>query len=117
MKKTIRIDSARLARFKFDPVKKLRSSIESQPELRDKLREDFEGTLREQNVIVDDAFKQQLHRQWRDQIQTDIKETMANLPESKKRYYSRIVRGEPLKLRVKVDRTTGKHRKKIREDK
>jgi hypothetical protein len=116
LKKTIRIDTARLARFKFDPVRKLRSSIESQPELRDKLREDFEGTLREHNVTVDDAFRQQLHLQWRDQIQTDIKETMANLPESKKRYYSRIVRGEPLRLRVKVDRATGRHKKRLREE-
>jgi hypothetical protein len=42
---------------------------------------------------------------------------MDSLPESKKQYYSRITKGEPLKLRVKVDRTTGKHRKKIREEK
>lgn len=116
MKKIVRVEKSRLERFNVESVGELRSSLESKPELRERLREDFEDTLREQNVIVDDAFKQRLHQQWRAQIQKDIRETMGSLPESKKRYYSRITKGEPLKLRVKVDRATGKHRKQLREE-
>lgn len=115
MKKIVRVEKTRLERFNFDSVGDVKSSLKSKPELGDRLREDFEDTLRDQNIVVDDAFKQRLHQQWRAQIQSDIRETMDSLPESKKRYYSRISKGEPLKLRVKVDRTTGKHRKQIRE--
>lgn len=117
MKKIVRVEKSRLERFNFESVGELKSSLESKHELRDRLSEDFEGVLREQNIIVDDAFKQRLHQQWKAQIQSDIRKTMDSLPESKKQYYSRITKGEPLKLRVKVDRTTGKHRKKIREEK
>jgi hypothetical protein len=116
MKKTVRVDLNRLERFEFDSVKELRSSLEKRPELSDRLKVDFEGTLRDEKVVVDEEFKRRLHQQWRAQIQADIRETMSGLPESKKRYYSRIVEGEPLRLRVEVDRETGRHGKRLREE-
>lgn len=116
MKKTVRVDLNRLERFEFDSVKELRSSLETRPELSDRLKVDFEGTLRDEKVVVDEVFKRRLHQQWRAQIQADIREKMSELPESKKRYYSRIVEGEPLKLRVNVDREAGRHGKQLREE-
>lgn len=116
MKKIVRVDPKRIERFNFTSVKVLKTAVESKPELKASLETNFAETLKAQNIVIDEAFKEVLHTQWRAQIQTDITEQMAALPASKKRYYSRLTKGEPLKLKVIVDRETGKHVKEIREE-
>jgi hypothetical protein len=41
-------------------------------------------------------------------IQADTREKMDKLPDDKKRLYSMVRKGKPLKVKVKIDKTTGK---------
>ena len=116
MKKVVRIDPKRIKRFNFTSVAALKTAVENRPELKTNLSRSFTEALEAENIVIDEAFKQKVHTEWRAQIQSDIKTKMDSLPESKKRYYSRISKGEPLKLKVKVDRKTKKHIKTIREE-
>jgi len=116
MKKAVRIDPKRIKRFNFTSVTALRTAVETKPELKASLSRSFSEALEAENIVIDEAFKQKVCTEWRAQIQSDIQAKMASLPESKKRYYSRISKGEPLKLKVKVDRKTKKHIKTIREE-
>jgi len=99
--KRVRVDRKRLERFSFKPVKELGTSIKKNPELSQRLKEDFAATLEAQGVKVDDAFRQSLRESWRKQIKEDTR----RVAEEKGRddwYLKRVLRGEPIRVRVKV---------------
>ena len=114
MNKRISIDKKRLERFDFKPVKALKTAIEKQPELNQKLREDLRGTLSEQGITIDEDFKQQIRAEWRENIKSDIKRVAEENPESKSWYLTKVLADEPIKLRVKIDKKTGTKNKSLR---
>jgi hypothetical protein len=106
--KNFRVDKKRLERFDFTTVETLRESIEQKPELRKRLGEDFEGALRAEGVVIDEDFRTTIRQQWREQIHSDLRAFMEKQPESKKRHYSRVAEGKPIKVSVKIDRKKGR---------
>ena len=116
MVKNFRIDRKRLKRFEFTTLKTLRESIEEKPELRRRLGEDFEGALRSEGVVIDEEFRANIRKQWREQIRSDLKDFMERQPESKKRHYSRVAEGKPIKVKVKIDRKKGRREVGPRRD-
>ncbi len=114
MQKRVRIDRTRLERFKFEPVKELRLTLDKKPEIRQKLKEDFHGTLSAQGITINDDFKKQIRAQWRETIKSDIRRVADENPESKNWYLKRVLADEPIKLRVKIDKTSGTSKKSLR---
>ena len=114
MKRKIRIDRNRLERFKFEPVKELKTTLEKKPEIVKKLGEDFQGTLKAQGLSIDDDFKNQVRTEWRQIIKSDIKRVAQENPESKNWYLKRVLANEPIKLKVKIDKETGEKKKSLR---
>ena len=104
----IRIEKKRLERFSVEPLKEFRTSLEQRPELKSQLEKDLKGTIEAEGIVIDDAFRQKVHNQWRSMIQADIRDKMDKLPDDKKRLYSMVRKGKPLKVKVKIDKTTGK---------
>lgn len=114
MQKRVKLDSARLERFKFKQVDKIKATIKKNPELSVKLKEDFAGTIAAQGVTLDAAALETIRVEWRSQIKNDIKETAAASPKKDQWYLTQVLDNKPIKLRVKVDRKTGKHKKTLR---
>jgi hypothetical protein len=114
--KIINIKTDRLKRFSFEEVKPLKDTISEKPELRTALKQDFHEALKAQNIVVDTAFINKVRADLDKQIMQDVKKKMDSLPDSKKKFYSRIAKGKPLKLNVKIDRKTGKHVKLLQEE-
>ena len=108
MANSIKIKKEKLERITFEPLKEFRSSLEQRPELKEKLEKDFKGTLEMEGIVIDDAFRQEVSNQWRTMIQDDIRNKTDKLPDDKKRLYTMVRKGKPLKVKVKIDRTTGK---------
>jgi hypothetical protein len=113
-KRKISIDRTRLERFKFEPVKELKTNLEKNPEVVKKLGEDFQGTLKAQGLTIDDDFKNQIRTEWRKTIKSDIKRVAEENPESKNWYLTRVLANKPIKLKVKVDKETGEKKKSLR---
>ncbi len=114
MRKKISIDKYRLERFNFKPINELKSSIENKPEIKQKLKEDFIGTLNAQGITINEDFKKQIRAEWRETIKSDIKRVSDENSESKNWYLNRVLANEPIKLRVKVDKTSGTNTKALR---
>lgn len=114
MNKRISINRTRLERFKFEPVKKLKSNLEKKPELRQKLSEDFQGTLLDQGINIDNDFKDQIRVEWRETIKSDIRKVADENSQSKNWYLKRVLENEPIKLKVKVDKETKTNTKTLR---
>ena len=108
MKYNAKINKDRLDRFKVDSLKDLKSSLEQRPDLKTKLEEDFRGTIEAEGIVIDDAFKQEIHQQWQSMIKKDVRKIMDRQPKDKKPLYSMVRKGKPLKLKVKIDPATGK---------
>lgn len=104
----VRVNKKRLDRFKLEPMNELKASIDKKPDIKTRLNEDFKGTLETEGIVIDDAFRQKIHEQWRSMIQADIREIMDKQPDDKKPLYKMVREGKPLKLKVKIDKTTGK---------
>ena len=64
MQKRAKIDRTRLERFKFQPVRELKLSLDKKPEINKNLREDFQGTLQAQGITIDEDFKRQIRAEW-----------------------------------------------------
>jgi hypothetical protein len=103
--------------FDIEGLKNLRVELEKKPNLKKRLGQDFEGTLKAEGIIVDEAFKKEVEKQCRARISIRIKARMAKLPKSKKVYYSMVASGKPIKVRVKIDRKKGKTMITPRSDK
>lgn len=114
MNKRISIDKKRLERFDFKPVKELKTAIEKKPEVKQKLKQDFNGTLKDQGIIINEDFKQQIRTEWRKNIKSDIRRVADENPESKKWYLKQVLSKEPIKLKVKIDKETGTKTKSLR---
>jgi len=99
--KHVRVDRKRLERFSFKPVKDLNVSIKKNPELSQRLKEDFRATLEAQGVKVDDEFKRSLRESWRSQIKEDVRR-VADERGGDDWYLKRVLRGEPIRVHVKV---------------
>ena len=54
MPRKVKIDRARLDRFKFREIKDIKTKLKTNPELSVKLKEDFIGTIKAQGVSLDD---------------------------------------------------------------
>ena len=108
MSYNVKVNKKRVDRFKLAPVDELKASIDEQPDIKTRLSEDFKGTLKSEGIVIDDTFKQKIHEQWRSMIQADIREVMDKQPDDKKPLYTMVREGKPLKLKVKIDKTTGK---------
>ena len=108
MKYQARLNKDRLVRFKVDSLKELKSSLEQRPDLKTKLEEDIRGTIEAEGIVIDDAFKQEIHQQWQSMIKKDVRNFMDKQPKDKKPLYSMVRKGKPLKLKVKIDPATGK---------
>jgi hypothetical protein len=104
----------KLERFKFKPVKELRSSLKDNPKIREALKKDFEGTLRAQGITVDEDFLKTVQSEWRSQIKTDI-HRVAEEKGSSDWYLRRVLKGKPITIRVTVDRKEGENRKTLLE--
>lgn len=104
----VRVNKKRMDRFKLSPVEQLKASIDVKPDIKTRLNEDFKGTLEKEGVVIDDAFRQKIRDQWRSMIQADIREVMDRQPADKKPLYTMVRQGKPLKVKVKIDKTTGK---------
>ncbi len=94
--------------FNIEGLKNLRVELEKDPNLKKRLKQDFEGTLKTEGVIVDEAFRKEVEKQCDVRMNGRIKARMAKLPKSKKVYYSMVASGKPIKVRVKIDRKKGK---------
>jgi len=110
--KRVRVDRKRLERFGFKPVKGLNASIQKNPELSQRLKEDFRATLEAQGVKVDDEFKRLLRESWRQQIKEDVRR-VAEEKGGDDWYLKRVLRGEPIRVRVKV--SPEGHSKRVKE--
>ena len=114
MQKRAKIDRTRLERFKFQPVRELKLSLDKKPEIKEKLREDFRGTLQAQGITIDEDFKRQIRAEWRETIKSDIRRVADENSQSKNWYLKRVLANEPIKLKVKVDKETGTNTKSLR---
>lgn len=108
MKYNSKFNKERLERFKVESLNDLKISLEQRPELKAQLEEDFTGTILAEGIVIDDAFKQEIHQKWRSMIDEDVRKVMDKQPEAKRPYYTMVREGKPLKVKVKIDRTTGK---------
>ncbi len=108
MKYNSKFNKERLERFKVESLNDLKASLEQRPELKAQLEEDFTGTILAEGIVIDDAFKQEIHQKWRSMIDEDVRKVMDKQPEAKRPYYTMVREGKPLKVKVKIDRTTGK---------
>ena len=108
MRYKAKIDMDRLDRFEVKSLKDLKRSIAERPDLKAKLKEDLRGTLEAEGIVIDDAFKQEVSEQWRSMIRDDVRKIMDKQPREKKLLYTMVRKGKPLKLKVKIDRATGK---------
>lgn len=108
MANNIRIRKERLERFSVEPLKDFRTSLEQRPELKTQLEKDIKATIEAEGIVIDDTFREEVRSQWRSMIQADTREKMDKLPDDKKRLYSMVRKGKPLKVKVKIDKTTGK---------
>lgn len=116
MVKKVRINKARLKRFKLEPLDELKAAVDLNPELKKRLKEDFSGTLKAEGIVIDDAFRNNVRKQWRSMIKADVRESMDRQPAAKKPLYTMVSQGKPLKVKVKIDRTTGKKSVKPKVD-
>ena len=98
----------RIARIQFPAVKAIKKEMQERPDLENKLRHDLPGTLKAEGIRIDDAFKEELIKEWRAGIKADVRRAVADNPKSSNWYLKRIVEGKPLKIHVKVNRKTGK---------
>jgi len=114
MDKRISIDKKRLERFEFKSVKELKANLETKPEIRENLSEDFRGTLKAQGININEEFKTQIRAEWRETIKSDIRRVADENPESKNWYLKQVLAEEPIKLKVKVDKATGTNKKSLR---
>lgn len=110
-----RVIKPKLDRFKFEPVKELRSSLKDNPKIREDLKKDFEGTLQTQGITVDKDFLKTVHSEWRSQIKTDIVQ-VAEEKGSDDWYLRKVLKGKPITIRVTVDKKEGENRKTLLED-
>ena len=108
MRYKAKIDMDRLDRFEVKSLKELKRSITERPDLKEKLKEDLRGTLESEGIVIDEAFKQEASEQWCSMIRDDVRKIMDKKPKEKKPLYTMVRKGKPLKLKVKIDRTTGK---------
>ena len=111
--KTVRVSKKRIDRFSFNQVRDLKTSIEKNPAIAEKLKKDFRATLEAQGVTVDEEFIHNVHESWRSQIKADVR----RVAETKGRsdwYLNRVLEGKPIRVRVKVNRESG-HIKKLVE--
>jgi hypothetical protein len=107
-----------LERFNFTSIREigdLKKRVDENPDLRDRLKENFFGTLQDEGIDVDEV-KHRVVQIWRDQMGADLRQRMSELPEEKKKYYMRISEGKPLKLRVRINQETGEKTVQLRED-
>jgi len=107
LKYKAKIDMDRLDRFEVKSLKELKLSIAERPDLKEKLKEDLRGTLEAEGVVIDEAFKKEVSEKWRSMIRDDVRKIMDKQPREKKPLYTMVRKGKPLKLKVKIDRTTG----------
>ena len=114
MNKRISIDKKRLERFDFKPVKELKIAVEKNPELKQKLKQDFRGTLTKQGITINDEFKQKIRTEWRENIKSDIRRVADENPESTNWYLKQVIDEKPIKLKVKIDKETGAKTKSLR---
>lgn len=105
----------KLERFEFKPLKKVKSSLKDNQQLREDLKKDFEGTLRAQGITVDDVFLKTVHNEWRSQIKRDIQK-VAGERGSENWYLKRVLKNKPITIRVTVDKKKGENRKKLLEN-
>ncbi len=117
MQRKVKINRARLDRFKFTKVKGIKTKLTTSPELSIKLKEDFEGTIKAQGVSLDDNALEAIRVEWRTQIQNDIKAKAEASPRKDQWYLSQVLAEKPIKLRVKIDKETGQHVKTLRRGK
>ena len=108
MKYKAKIDMDRLDRFEVKSIKELKLSIAERPDLKRKLKEDLRGTLEAEGIVIDEAFKKEVSEQWRSMVRDDVRRVMDKQPREKKPLYTMVRKGKPLKLKVKIDRATGK---------
>lgn len=108
MVQKIRINKERLKRFKLEPLDELKADLDQNPDLKKRLKEDFSGTLKAEGIVIDDAFRNNVRKQWRSMIQADVRELMDRQPAAKRPLYTMVSQGKPLKVKVKIDKTTGK---------
>ncbi|MBR1369854.1 hypothetical protein RJ53_10345 [Methanocalculus chunghsingensis] len=107
MQRRFKVDPERLKRFSFEPFAGLQRRIAEDHDLKRRLQEDLPGTLEEEGIVVDDAFRQMVSDQWHAQIEADTRLIMATIPENRKPYYRMVQSGEPVKVRVSIDPKTG----------
>lgn len=108
MANNIRIRKERLERFSVEPLKDFRTSLEQRPELKTQLEKNIKATIEAEGIVIDDTFREEVRSQWRSMIQADTRDKMDKLPDDKKRLYNMVRKGKPLKVKVKIDKTTGK---------
>lgn len=108
MKYKAKINMDRLDRFEVKSLNELKLSMAERPDLKRKLKEDLRGTLEAEGIVINEAFKQEVSEQWRSMIRDDVRKLMDKQPREKKPLYTMVRKGKPLKLKVKIDRTTGK---------
>ena len=108
MRYKAKIDMDRLDRFEVKSLKELKRSITERPDLKEKLKEDLRGTLEAEGIVIDEAFKQEVREQWRSMIRDDVRKAMDKQPREKRPLYTMVRKGKPLRLKVKIDRATGK---------
>lgn len=96
----------KMDRFKVESLNELKLSIAKRPDLKRKLKEDLKGTLEAEGIILNEEFKQEISDQWRLLIRNDVRKVMDKQPEEKKPLYTMVRKGKPLKLKVKIDKTT-----------
>lgn len=76
--------------------------------LEEQLKADFKGVIEaEGGVVVDDTLKQQICQRWQSMIQEDVRRVMDEQPEDNRQLYTMVKEGKPLKVKVKIDLTTG----------
>ncbi len=114
MKKPVKVEKVRLERFKFEPVREFKATLREKPELRDSLKKDFQSTLISQGLTLDDEFKNKIRTEWRSTIKSDVKRVADEAPDRENWYLKQVLEGNPIKLKVKIDKKTGKNEKSLR---
>lgn len=112
MKKT-KIDRSKFSGLDLPELELIRKRIASDPSLEERLKKDFQGTLQKEGIKVDDVFKGKVMERLNSKVRADLREVVKNRPEAKNWYLKRVVEGKPLKIRVHIDKETGRCEKSL----
>jgi hypothetical protein len=108
-----RIDKNALHGLDLPELEQIRKRMAVDPSLEERLKEDFQGTIKEVGIKVDSAFIDRVMERLNSKVRADLREIVKKRPEAKNWYLKRVLEGKPLKIHVHINKETGKCEKSL----